>query len=360
MEQTKYLSYDNLTLYDSLLKGRMDAADAKALKTFIVEDRTFKFYTQEQPVGDATPAFSYTLPDDVDVSGLIPKISGATAGNIVTAKADGTVGDSGIKASDLATKAEVKANTDAIQAHKDAVDAKVTTLVGSDTNKSVRTIANEELAAQLIPENAKESLDTLAELASWIQNHPDDASAMNTAIESLKTLVGTIPEDATATTIVAYIKELVDAEKARAMGVEGGLNTRVGDIESKLGTGAGSVTEQIATAKQEAINTAAGDATTKANQALTDAKKYTDDEIKKIDLSGIDTNASAIAGLTTRTSTAESKITAVETKASANESSIGTLQSTSDSHGEKIQALENKVGAGFTAISENDIRALFA
>lgn len=60
-----------------------------------------------------------------------------------------------------------------------AVDSKVTTLIGADTNKSVRTIANEELAAQLVPENAIESLDTLQEIAAWIQAHPDDVAAIN-------------------------------------------------------------------------------------------------------------------------------------------------------------------------------------
>ena len=43
----------------------------------------------------------------------------------------------------------------------DAIDEKVDTLIGDDTSKSVRNIANEELANQLIPENAQESLDTL-------------------------------------------------------------------------------------------------------------------------------------------------------------------------------------------------------
>lgn len=67
---------------------------------------------------------------------------------------------------------------------------KVTTLIGSDSGKSARTIANEELAAQLIPDTAKESLDTLQEIAAWIQSHPDDASAMSSAIDALKELVG--------------------------------------------------------------------------------------------------------------------------------------------------------------------------
>ena len=345
-------TYDNLALYDELLKGYVDAEDAKSLKTVAIDGNTLKFYRVSEPVGETAPAYTITLPE-TDISGLIPKITGATAGNVVTAKADGTVEDSGIKAADLATKAEVKAvedkadankasidainnadtgilktakdyadskvkdladgavatntaaiatlngdettagsvkkavkdasdtinakigtvtegktvvqmiedaktastyddteirgliqdNADAIEAHKTAIDNKVTTLVGTDTDKSVRTIANEELAAQLIPENAKESLDTLTEIAAWIQSHPDDASAMNAAITALQTLVGTIPEGATATDIVNYIKELVEAEKTRATGIESGLDTRLSAVETKVGEGFEAISE---------------------------------------------------------------------------------------------------------------------
>lgn len=100
-------------------------------------------------------------------------------------------------------------NAAAIEAHKTAIDAKVTTLIGSDADKSVRTIANEELAAQLIPENAKESLNTLTEIATWIQNHPDDASAMSAAITALENLVG---EDSVANQITAAINALKNGD----------------------------------------------------------------------------------------------------------------------------------------------------
>lgn len=73
----------------------------------------------------------------------------------------------------------------------DGIDGKVTTLVGEDANKSVRTIANEELAKQLVAEGAQESLDTLAEIAAWIQQHPADAAAMNEAIVALQNKVDT-------------------------------------------------------------------------------------------------------------------------------------------------------------------------
>lgn len=181
-----------------------------------------------------------------------------------------------------ADKTELTKKIEAVDSKADAVTDKVNTLVGTDANKSVRTIASEELAAQLIPEGAKESLDTIQEIAAWIQSHPDDASAMNVAITNLQKLVGTIPADVTdATTIVAYIQKLVKAEETRATGVENGLDTRVKAIETQLGDGDGSVASQIATAKQEAITAAATDATTKANKALEDAKAYTDAEVGK-------------------------------------------------------------------------------
>lgn len=101
--------------------------------------------------------------------------------------------------------AYVKQNRAAIDANISNVNGKVTTLIGSDAAKSVRTIANEELAAQLIPANAKEALDTLQEIAAWIQSHPDDASAMNTAITNLQNLVGTLPQETEETTVVAWV-----------------------------------------------------------------------------------------------------------------------------------------------------------
>lgn len=67
-----------------------------------------------------------------------------------------------------------------------AVSAKVDTLVGEDAGKSARTIANEELAKQLIPESAQESLDTLKEIADWIQAHPAEVTEMNSKITALE------------------------------------------------------------------------------------------------------------------------------------------------------------------------------
>ena len=107
----------------------------------------------------------------------------------------------------------------ASQTDFNTLDGKVTTLIGSDTSKSVRAIANEELAAQLIAANADASLDTLEEIAAWIQSHPDDASAMNAAITALqtKTELGTYDDNGTPTqyaTVKAYVEGYVGAAVA--------------------------------------------------------------------------------------------------------------------------------------------------
>ncbi len=136
------------------------------------------------------------------------KVADVVAGEV------GTLGELASKdkvtEDELATGLKEKIDGKADQTALDATDGKVDTLIGTDTGKSARTIANEELAKQLIPENAKESLDTLAELAAWIQAHPDDVTAINKAISDLTALVGTLPEDATATDVVGYIKEYAD------------------------------------------------------------------------------------------------------------------------------------------------------
>ena len=108
----------------------------------------------------------------------------------------------------------------AAKASKTAVD----TLIGSDTNKSVRTIANEELAAQLIPEGAQESLNTLTEIAAWIQDHPDDAATMNAAISKLNGIVAGIGgESDDYATVMAAIEGKIAAAKVEASDINGNI-----------------------------------------------------------------------------------------------------------------------------------------
>ena len=259
---------------------------------------------------------------------------------------------------DTEVRGLIKANADAIDAvegRADALENQMETLVGDDAGKSARTIANEELAKQLIAENAAESLNELQEIAAWIQSHPGDAAAMNRAIEDLEALVGTLPSGITATTIVGYIQEVVNDEKVRAEAAEGALGDRIGAIEGNIGTG--TVDGRIEAAKTAAIEAAAGDATTKANAARDEAKSYTDAEIGKIDLSGIQTNANDISGLKGRMDGAESNIGDIQTSLATGGATANAIADAKKA-GTDAQASVTALAEGQVQTNANDIAAL--
>lgn len=129
----------------------------------------------------------------------------------------------------------IAAHTAANGAQTTATEAlgKANTLIGgeSDKNKSVRTIAGEELAAQLIPSTAKEALDTLQEIAAWIQEHPDDAAKFNTLLSGLGTAA-----DGKAKTVKEYVDEAVAAEVTKR---DTAITTAIGKLDAtKVDVGA--------------------------------------------------------------------------------------------------------------------------
>ena len=291
-------------------KGVADAATAKAAAD------------AAKGAVDSLKTYVGTIPEEAAVDSVVAYIDKKTSGlanDGVMKQLQTTVGQHTTDISGLKTRmGTAEGNITAVQGKADANKAKVDTLIGADTGKSVRTIANEELVTQLIPGTASETLDTLKEIADWIQKHPNDAAAMNTAIEKLKTLVGTIPAGVTATNIADYIAEVktaleqsIAAEQSRAESAESGLGGRIPPLEGKFGEGEGSVSSLIEAAKQAAIAAAAADAQNKANTAkagaVADAKKYTDAEVGKVK-----TASDAIGA---RVTAAEGKITTLESTA---------------------------------------------
>ncbi len=193
-------------------------------------------------------------------------------------------------------KAAEEANAGAIEAlggRMDTVEGKVTTLIGEDAGKSARTIANEELAKQLVPENAQESLDTLAEIAAWIQNHPGDASAMNAAITALQAQLNGI--DAGDGTVKKYVDDAItalnigDYAKAAALTeLAGRVTTAEGKItaleETANGLGAlatkDEVTEDDLNAElKEKVNAAAEGNHSHNNKELLDTYTQTEADL---------------------------------------------------------------------------------
>lgn len=445
MAQSKYIDLTGLTHYDEKIKALIDAKDAATLQaaTKAAEDLGSNY----DAVGTAETKVQELANGQVKTNtAAIAKLNGdaKTDGSVAKAVADAQAGlETKISAADSkAAAAQASADNaknaaDAVDAkigvvpegstviaeiqkvrdaayddtevrglintnagnitqltgRADAVEGKVTTLVGDDAGKSARTIASEELTKQLIPESAKESLDTLQEIAAWIQQHPDDASAMNAAIDALRVKVGDIPDGATATTIVTYIKELVDAEKARATAAEGGLDTRVAAVEAKFGDGEGSFAQQIeAAVKTETDARVAADSALdgKITTAQGAADKAQSDVNALKDVVASKAAAADVTALTTRVTAAEKDVddlqaaiapdgkvtvaiadakkagTDAQATADKNKTDLAALTTTVGGHtttlssqGDRISAIETKVGDGFVAITNEEIDNLF-
>lgn len=251
----------------------------------------------------------------------------------------------------------IQANADAIEAHKTAVDDKVATLIGTDANKSVRTIANEELAAQLLSGKADADFKTLQELAAWLEDHPEDVAEINLNITNLQTLVGELPEDATATDVVGYVAELVAAEKARAEGIEGGLADRIADLETAVGEG-GSVETQITSAIED-LDADVKSAEVEEGKGVQVQVVEVDGVITTVAVTGnYDKAYDALGAAATAEANAKADAT---TKANTAESNAKTYADGLDkAMDERVDALEGLVGDGYQAIPEADINALFA
>ena len=117
------------------------------------------------------------------------------------------------------------------------LDGKVTTLIGSDTGKSARTIANEELAARLIPQDAQEALDTLQEIAAWIQAHPAEASAINAKLTLGTYEDSTTHEQVQYNTVKAYVEAYVaDQIGGAALSAGNGISIVNGVVSAVIDT----------------------------------------------------------------------------------------------------------------------------
>lgn len=309
--------------------------------------------TVVQMIADAQETATY---DDEEVRGLISDNADAIDA------LEEVVGD--VEALQTDNKTVVTAINElfkGINDHKDAIDETVATLVGEDVNKSVREIANEELAAQLIGENAKESLDTLEEIASWIQSHPDDAAAMNKAIEDLEKLVGTLPEDTGATSVVNYIDVVIEAlnigdyakaaDLTAAVGRIAQNETDISALKTAVGEG-GSVDSKIKTAI-EALDADVTSAAVEAGKGVQVQVVEVDGKVTTVNVTGnydnaYDAKGAAAQALTDAKSYADGLAGDYDEKGAAAKA----LEDANDYTDAEI--------AKFVAITDDEINSLFA
>ena len=131
-----------------------------------------------------------------------------------------------------------------------------------------------------------DKVDGVKDLIAYVEEHgpevtgmkediSDNAEAIEGVAGRMDTAEGKISALETASALHAE-KTYVDEAIETLEGADTGLSNRISAIEDKFKEGEGSVSDMIADAKQEAIDTAAGDATSKANAAEKNAKDYAD------------------------------------------------------------------------------------
>lgn len=384
----------------SVAKAVADANTALEGKITAVEGKA------DAAQGDVDNLETYvgTIPETAKSKNVVAYVDEKTSGIASDAELNA------LKTRMTTAEGSIKTNADdidALEGRADAVEAKatanaaaITTLNGEGAGSVKKQIddAFNDFATKVSDDNV---VNTYKELVDYCATHSSEAAEMAgniaknaTAISALEKFVGKLPEGTSAADVIGYINEKVAAEQSRAEKAEGALDTRVKAIEAKFGEGEGSVADQIADAVK--VET---DARTAADAALdtkiTAAKKAGDDAQADVDaLEGVVATKAAAADVTalgTRVTAAEKDIddlqaaigtdgsvtaaiadakkagTDAQSTANQNKTDIATLNtavaghtSTLSAQGDKITALEGKVGDGFTPITNEEIEKLFA
>jgi len=237
-------------------------ADVDAVESVANQNKTDIAAINNTETGILAQAKKFASDEDAKVQANVDKLSeyvgtipeGATATDVVGYVVERTSG--------------IATNT-ALAELQAAVDANKEDISGLKTKDGELVAKDEELAQAIAA--VKEDVDAFFA----------DADMTESAKDTLKELQTYIASDETAASqMAASIKANSDAISAlETAGVT--QDEKIAALEAKFGEGDGSVEDMIAAAKQEAVDTAAADATTKANQALTDSKAYTDTEVGK-------------------------------------------------------------------------------
>lgn len=135
-----------------------------------------------------------------------------------------------------------------------------------------------------------EKVDGVKDLIAYVEEHGPEVTGMKEDIaENAEAIEGVAGRMTTAEGKITAVEGAVatkveqsayDEKVAALEGADAAIKGRLDALEGAIGE-SGSVADDIAEAKQAAIDAAAEDATTKAGQALTDAKAYTDTEVGK-------------------------------------------------------------------------------
>lgn len=278
MAKMQVFTLENLQQYDGLIKGYINNADAKSLKTVAIDGNKLKFYRVEEPVGETAPAYTIELPE-TDISGLLEKLTGATEGNVIVANADGTVKDGGVALADLATKEALEEVSDIATETKEALEA----LNDADTGvlKTAKDYADEKVK-ELVDGQVKTNKEAIEKLNGNAETEGSVAKAVKDASDAINAVIGDVEE---GKTVVEMIEDVIangyDDTEVREL---------IGDVATLKTTEKDSVVGAINEVSDAVTNAANGAKVTVTTDTTTEGylKTYTikqgDTEISKIDI----------------------------------------------------------------------------
>lgn len=197
------------------------------------------------------------------------------------------------------------------------------TVTSSSYAQSTSGVTNQQAATdranlEKINQTATQTNQTKNDLTQFKTQYSSDFEKTQSAIESRVT------------------KETYQTDMA-------GVSTRIGAAETKISQNADAITfratkEELGIAKSDAISAAASDASTKANAAQSNAKAYTDAQLK----------------ITSESITSTvSKTYATQESLNNTNSNVSTAQSTADNALSGVNSLGGRVSSAETKISQN-------
>ena len=127
-----------------------------------------------------------------------------------------------------------------------------------------------------------------------------------------------------------------------------GVSTRIGVAETKISQNADAITfratkEEVGIAKSDAISAAASDASTKANAAQSNAKAYTDAQLK--------ITSESITSTVSRTYATQAALNSTNSNVSTAQSAANNALSSVDSLGRRVNSAETKISQNADAIT---------
>ena len=293
----------NVTDVDTALAGKVDAGTLVRDGGLAV-GKTAQTYEDAVAVGNDTIAYGYgTAVGDgaiARVNGVAVGISAETASSAIAigSKADAANAVGAVVIGEQAKVSGYGSNNVVIGRNADATGSS-TMAIGSGAKASgssslaVGTSAQAKHASSVAIGSG--SVTSAADTVSF------GSAGKERVLQNVK--AGTLDTDAAN---VGQLNAAIATEKARAEGVESGLDTRVSAIEGDYLKAADKT--ELQDNIDAAINTAAADATTKANQALTDAKAYTDTKVAEaVNTAAADATAKADKALADAKADATSK-----------------------------------------------------